>query len=63
MSSDMVLRYSEINSAWISYFGDAPCSILGENFFPDISAARRTLHRAGLRLARVNQHYYRIIAQ
>lgn len=59
--SKMHLLWSPVNSAWISFFGDNYCSILGENFFNTIQQARDAVKRAGLRLYSVSPGQYIII--
>lgn len=58
--SKMKLVWSPINSAWISLFGDSPCSILGENFFTTLQQARDVIKQAGLRLYSVAPGTYLI---
>ncbi|TQN50437.1 hypothetical protein DLNHIDIE_00290 [Acidithiobacillus thiooxidans ATCC 19377] len=58
--SKMHLIWSPVNDAWISFFGDSPCSIRGENFFSTIQQARAAIKAAGLRLYSVAPGTYLI---
>ncbi len=58
----MYATWSPANLAWIVFFGDAFCSIRGENFFPDKSTLVRTLQSAGLDLGnKVSKNRYSIV--
>lgn len=57
----MRLQFLPVNSAWVSFFGDAPCSIRGENYFHTLDAARSALRCAGLKLVRQSASQYTIV--
>lgn len=62
-SARMHLLFLPANLAWVSFFGDTPSSIRGDNFFPSLEAARSALRSAGLKCVRISASQYRIIAE
>lgn len=62
-AAGMQLLFLPTNLAWVSFFGDSTCSILGENYFPTLDAARSALRCAGLKAVRLTASRYRIIAE
>ena len=61
-AAKMHLLFLPANLAWVSFFGDTPSSIRGENYFPTLEAARSALRCAGLKAVRISASQYRIIA-
>ena len=59
----MQLLFLPANLAWVSFFGDTPSSIRGENYFTRLEAARSALRRAGLKAVRLSASQYRIITE
>jgi hypothetical protein len=57
----MRLQFLPANLAWVSFFGDTPSSIRGENYFPTLDAARSALHCVGLKAVRQSVSQYRIV--
>lgn len=49
------------NLAWVSFCGDTPSSIRGENYFPTLESARSALCCAGLKAVRLSASQYRIV--
>ena len=62
-AAKMHLLFLPANLAWVSFFGDTPSSIRGENYFPTLDAARAALRCAGLKAVRLTASQYRIIAE
>lgn len=60
-AAHMQLLFLPANLAWVSFFGDAPSSIRGENYFPTLEAARSALRCAGLKAVRLSSSQYRIV--
>lgn len=61
--SKMHLIWSPVNDAWVSFFGDSPCSIRGDNFFSTLQQARQSVKAAGLRLLSVRPGAYLITTE
>jgi hypothetical protein len=57
----MQLLFLPANLAWVSFFGDTPSSIRGENYFPTLDAARSALRCVGLKTVRMSASQYRFV--
>ena len=55
------LIYSPANMAWMSIFGNSPCSIDNRNLFPSLADAENACQACGLTLRKRVGHIYDVV--